>query len=92
MFELLPGLAGKFEGCGPGICTASVEGRRSDDPRFGGGLPAVWDDASVFLFQILFKRRYAGAERAWTHRWKREVEAVVVVAAVHGSGSEWGST
>lgn len=76
-FELI------LEGCGLGIRTTSPEERSSGDPRSGGALPASSGDPSVFPSHNLFKRRYADGERAWTHQWEREVEAVVVVVAVH---------
>lgn len=76
-FELM------LEGCGLGIRATSPEERSSGDPRSGGALPASSGDASVLPSHNLFKRIYADGERAWTHQWEREVEAVVVVVAVH---------
>lgn len=87
--ELLFVLFAGCEGCRLGVRTPSEE-RRSGDPRFGGGLPAVKGACiRILSSQILFKRGYADAERAWTHRWKRGGEAVVVVVAVNVPEWDW---
>lgn len=83
LFELL-GL-----GCGLGTSGASPEERRSDDPRFGGALPAVKDVASVLSPRILFEGRYGAVERVLTHQWKLGGEVVVVVVAVHVPERGW---